>query len=262
MTQICKLLLSLVLIVSLVSCNVGNGPLPKYTGKVNSAETDSPVTEEGASSVTDTPDEGDLSIKSESSGTILDYFAAVAFDSEFGESSRRVTRWESEIVYSVTGSPTEKDLELIGILVERLNTIEGFPGIREAGDENEVNFEIMFIPRTEIMESFEHATDACKGMSEFHWYTDDYVIYRARAAIDCDEVQERESTICEEILQSLGIAMDSFLHKDSVFYQGTCVYKRPSELDWTIVQLLYHPKMQTGMTKTDAICTAASILKW
>ncbi len=208
------------------------------------------------------PADGGISIKSATAGEILDYFSVIAFGSEFGTSSGRLCRWKDSIVYHISGNPKDSDVALIRELSVKLNTIEGFPGITESDNSADANFEIMFIPRSEMMEKFNDATDACSGMSEYSWSVNTCEIISARAAIDCDEKTERNSTICEEFLQALGLARDSYEHIDSVFYQGKSVYNRPSELDWTLVRLLYHPALRTGMSKYEAIGAASGILAW
>lgn len=248
--RLCKLLVPVLLSVFLLSCN--NTNTDRAVGDSTEKTVESAVTE---------PSDA-IEVASETAGTVLDYFAEIAFGSEYGDSSDRLCRWEDRILYKVTGNPSDSDTELIEYLTDKLNKIKGFPGIEKAGIGDTANFEIMFITRDEIIKLFDDATDACTGMSEYTWDTESYRIIKARAAIDSDEVEERESTVCEEILQSLGLAMDSYTHKDSVFYQGKCVYRRPSKLDFAMVELLYHPEMKTGMTRHEAIVCAAGILKW
>ncbi len=256
--RIFKSLISVALSLSLCSCAFFSAP--EHGSVSSTADSDSDT----VSSYVDpaAPEDGGLSLKSDSAGHILDYFAEVAFGSEFGDNTEKLCRWESEILYTVTGECRDGDIELIGILVDRLNSIEGFPQMREAGFNEDANFEIMFITRAEITELFDEANENCAGMSEYHWYTDSCEIFKARAAIDCNEEEERLSTICEELLQSLGLAKDSYAHRDSVFYQGKCIYSRPSELDYAMVELLYHPKLKAGMSRYEAITAAAGLLKW
>ncbi len=252
-----KVILFALLVFSLCSCAVIENPFEALTGSTAESSAKS-----SAESSAENPEDGLISVDNETAGTVLDYFAEIAFASEYGTSPGRVCRWEDEIVYEVTGTPTETDLELIDYLTGELNSIEGFPGIREKGTGDRANFKIMFISQGEILEEFEDAPEGCTGMSQFNWETDTCRIISAKAAISNTEVEERESTVCEEILQSLGLAMDSHAHPDSVFYQGRCVYKRPSKLDFTIVKLLYNPALDTGMPKSDAISAAANLLPW
>lgn len=256
MINLCKFFLSVLLLSVLLCSCVGSGDPANTAESETVAGTTTEYNDPAA------PADGGIFIDSATAGEILDYFVEVAFGSEFGTPSERLCRWSEKIFYTVTGSPTDSDLALIGELTERLNEIEGFPGIEVADSAAVANFEIMFIPRSEIIEKFDDATEACAGMSEYRWYTDSCEIFGARAAIDSEETEERNSTICEEILQALGLARDSYEHRDSVFYQGKCVYNRPSELDWTLVRILYNPKLNVGMSRYEAIPAAAGILAW
>ena len=146
-------------------------------------------------------EEPGIAVEGKTAGVVLDYFAEIAFGSEYGDSSGRLCRWTDTVIYRVTGEPTEDDLELVAYLCEKLNGIEGFPGIKEAGVFDSPNFEIMFVPRSAIVEEFSHATETCVGMSEYSWNTGTYEIIGARAAIDSAATEERNSTICEEFLE-------------------------------------------------------------
>lgn len=258
MTVISKIFTIILLTsVLLCSCTSATAPAP---AEATEAESSAIATTEDVDPAA--PADGGIFIESATAGEILDYFSEVAFGSEYGTSSNRLCRWEKKLLYTVSGSPTDADLALIDELVEMLNAIDGFPGICEAADADGASFEIMFIPQAEIIEKFDNATEACTGMSEYIWSTDTCEIISARAAIDVAATDERNSTICEEILQALGLARDSYKYPNSVFYQGKCVYQRPSELDRTLVRLLYHPALKAGMSRYEAIISSAGILKW
>lgn len=253
----CKLSIILILIFSfLVSCTGGDSAKKPAGSESSAADSTTEYTDPAA------PADGGIGLENATAGEILDYFAEIAFGSEFGTSAEKLCRWKTKIFYTVTGTPTDSDKALIDELAEKLRGIENFPGIEKADSAEDANFEIMFIPRSEIVEKFGNATQSCVGMSEYNWNTDSCEIISARAAIDVDATSERESTICEEFLQAMGLAKDSYAHMDSVFYQGKCVYKRPSELDWTMVRLLYHPELHPGMSKYEAVKAASVLLAW
>ena len=262
MTQrICKLLAAAAAVVLLQSCSaIDKRTGANSTGSGSSIESSAVSSDDSADPAA--PEGGGIGTSTASAGEILDYFAEIAFGSEYGDSSDKLCRWENEILYTVTGAPTKADLELISIIVDSLNSINGFPGMREAGTLEDANFEIMFVTRDKIVELFDDADMSCTGMSEYRWYTESCEIFEARAAIDCEEEAERNSTICEEILQSMGLAMDSYAHPDSVFYQGPCYYSRPSKLDYAVLKLLYSPKLEAGMSRYESIIAAAGELRW
>ena len=210
----------------------------------------------------DVTEAGTLTVPDMSAGEILDYFCDVALDSEYGETEHRVCRWESPISYTVEGAATDEDLALIAELCDRLNEIDGFPGIRKAIIAQTANFTVSFVPREEIPGMFTSADENCVGMAEYSWDVETGEILSARAAITADLTDERESTICEEFLQSLGPANDSYEHIDSVFYEGRTLVPRPSKLDWAVLALLYSPKLTTGADKKTAMVQAAGVVAW
>ena len=205
---------------------------------------------------------GSITVQDVSPGRILDYFNEVALGSEYGESTDVLCKWTKTVLYTVEGSATEDDLTLIGELCERLNTIEGFPGIRKAIIPGTANFVISFVENGKIEEMFEAADGNCVGMAEYSWDSSTGEILSARAAIDETITDERCSTVCEEFLQALGPACDSYSYINSVFYEGVTLVPRPSELDWAIMQILYSPEMPVGVHRADALAAAARLVSW
>ena len=185
---------------------------------------------------------GYISVPECTPGDVLGYFNEVALKSEYGEDPGVLCRWEDKIVYEIKGDATEEDITLIEDLAARLNSIEGFPGIRRASGLARANLVISFTDRDDIAASFEAADE--------------------NAAIDKDLTDERKSTICEEFLQSLGPANDSYKYITSVFYQGFCTAQTPADVDWAVMEMIYSPRLHTGMRAIDAIGEAAKLLAW
>lgn len=197
-----------------------------------------------------------------SAGKILDYFSEIAFGSEYGESHDILCKWKTPVYYSISGNYCDEDKQLILSLAESLNNIKGFPGISEASGSNKANFKIMFIPKTEIIKEFSSADENCVGMSEFRWNAASGEIISAKCAVDPSLDAERAATVCEEFLQSMGIAKDSYEYVNSVFYQGVTYTTKPADIDWIILKLLYHPSMECGINKKTAMSSAALLVKW
>ena len=64
-----------------------------------------------------------------------------------------------------------------------------------------------------------------------------------------DLAQEiRNSVILEEIYNGLGPINDTQLRRDSVIYSEYSIPQSLSQIDEVILKLLYHPKMQCGMS--------------
>lgn len=197
-----------------------------------------------------------------SPGEILDYFNEVAIGSEYGESADVLCKWTKKIKYAVDGSATEDDLALIADLCDRLNEIEGFPGIRKTSNADKADFVISFVSKETLKNMFDAAESGCAGMAEYSWDSATGEIISARAAIDEAIEDERASTICEEFLQALGPACDSYKYVDSVFYESTSFVPNPSELDWVVMEILYSPALDAGMTRNQALSAAAELVEW
>jgi hypothetical protein len=53
--------------------------------------------------------------------------------------------------------------------------------------------------------------------------------------------------ILEELYNGLGPIQDTSLREDSIIYAGYSEPQALTEIDWLILQLLYHPDLQFGM---------------
>ena len=210
---------------------------------------------------TSEPD-GKIAVTNVTPGTILDYFSEVAIGSEYGESVDVVCKWTKPIKYYVKGDATESDLALLGRLCDRLNGIEGFPGISETSFESTANMTVSFISQDELIASFDSADETCGGMASYEWDSATGKIISARCAIDRELNADRDCTICEEFLQSLGPAMDSYMFPNSVFYQGYTLTPFPIDLDFAVMEILYSPSLPAGTPKLEAMSIAATLVKW
>ena len=121
---------------------------------------------------------------------------------------------------------------------------------------------VSFVSREKIMEDFEHADAECGGMAAYQWNSATGEIIGARCAIDSALGADRENTVCEEFLQSLGPANDSYMFSESVFYQGYTLMPFPSDADMAVMELLYSERIPAGVSRLEAISLAAQLLEW
>jgi len=178
---------------------------------------------------------------------IIDYFAEVACHAEYdadGNSdgaSYPIHKWTQPIYCSITGDYTSDDMKMLQNLMAQLNTIPGFPGIY-IEDSGRTNMEIGFLPSEEMPGFDGYATI---------WWTDNGSIVFGRVSYRTDGLtqEERNPTLCEELIQALGMLNDSYAYSDSIFYQLWTDIQWPSVLDWKMVELLYDPNIQCGMTE-------------
>lgn len=183
---------------------------------------------------------------------IREYFEEVVLHTEYtdgiGDSSL-VQKWRSPIGYRIYGKPTEEDLLVLNDLFARLNRIPGFPGFYTAEAEGLEQLRISFLDPETFRTSYSPAVygEGATGATEYWYYTDTNVIHSARIGYRTDVDQRvRNSVLIEEIVNTLGIS-DTVLRSDSVTYQYTDDNTALSDVDWILLNLLYHPRMQCGM---------------
>lgn len=221
--------------------------LPADTTVPDTEPVTEPPTEPATEPVTE-PEHSSLYIPGLEVEDVILYFNEVVLDAEFVSSGdpSRLQKWAVPIVYSLHGAPTEEDLTTLTGFVQWLNTIEGFPGIQEAGESWEANLAIHFCEQDRMVELLGDQFDYMDGGVVF-WYDYD-MIYDATICyrIDLDQYV-RNSVILEEIYNGLGPVQDTSLREDSLIYSGYSTPQELTEIDELILKLLYHPDMVCGM---------------
>jgi hypothetical protein len=183
------------------------------------------------------------------------YFKEVVLNMEYttGEGDATlVQKWDRPISYRIEGVPEHRDAELLNEFTKQLNQVEGFPGIRAATG-LEQNVTISFLHDKDFVPQFAHLLkgERADGVVQFWYYNNTNGIYSGRIGYRKDASQKtRESVIPEEIVNLLGIS-DTTARKDSITYQYSNEATEPSAVDWSIIKLLYNPKIRCGMTAAE-----------
>lgn len=193
---------------------------------------------------------------------IYEYFAQIAFASEYGGYRGTVCKWTEEIVCSVSGDYAEGEMDVLRDLAARLNAIEGFPGVKVTENAEEANFTVNFVMQGELRTIFGESAAASSGMSRFYWTKKGGKIIRAETGIasNITPMNAKASVICEEFLQALGLSSDSYDYPESVFYEGYNGALRPAEIDWALIELLYSESITPGMAEEEALKQARVLL--
>lgn len=212
-------------------------------------ETTTPPETTAPPETTEPPFEGyyipDVSVES-----VIEYYNEVVLEAEFvhGGDPSRVQKWVVPIEYQINGTPTEEDLAVLRGFCDWLNTIEGFPGIRETQNAVEANLQIHFCSESELINIMGDQFYGADGGVTF-WYQFDE-IYDATICYRNDIDQYiRNSVILEEIYNGLGPVQDTSLRTDSIIFSGYSTPQSLTEMDQLILRLLYHPDMQCSMNK-------------
>ena len=183
---------------------------------------------------------------------VLTYFQEVTAQTEYSTGDGNpalIQKWLYPILLEIQGEPTERDLEILENFFEQLNQIPGFPGIAMAVDLQQPNLTISFLTSQIFHEQFDdfiQGEDAW-GAAQYWYFDDTNEIYSGRIGYLTDIPQlDRDSILLEEIVNLLGIT-DTVLREDSIVYQYSNSNLELSDVDWLLLELLYHPDIQSGM---------------
>lgn len=182
---------------------------------------------------------------------VIGYFNEVCLDSEYVSSGDPsvVQKWGEPICYELYGAYTAADADLIKAFVGVLNEMEGFPGMYQSNGSDFPQLRISFMTGEELAEDMGSVVnyEIVDGAVEF-WYDGNNCIYDARIGVRCDiDQQTRNSVILEEIFNGLGPIQDTWQREDSIAYAGYSTPQWPTEEDFLMLRLLYHPEMLCGM---------------
>ena len=183
---------------------------------------------------------------------VITFFNEVCLNAEFVNSGdpSYLQRWNAPISYRIYGDPTAEDLAKLEEFTGWLNTIFGFPGIYEAGEDDYVNLRIHFCDRETLLDLMGDHFWGTDGAVTF-WYEDD-VIYDAIICIRTDLDQYlRNSVILEELYNGLGPVQDTDLRPDSIIYSPYSEPQSLTDIDELILKLLYHPDLRCGMNAAE-----------
>lgn len=183
----------------------------------------------------------------------IEYFTEIALGAEFGDEIPVIKKWTDNIRIKVDGEPTEADLQTITDIVDDLNEL--IDGIKIKLVEKKENLTITFSPENQFKSIDQNYVPTNYGFFWALWHDDNFVIYDASILVSSADItqQERSHLIREELVQSLGLMNDSNKYNDSIFYQEWTDVKEFSELDKSVIKLLYLKKIKLGMSKEQVL---------
>lgn len=183
---------------------------------------------------------------------IWKYYEEIVFDMEYSSGAgdcSLVQKWINPIYYHVNGYPTDEDLTVLTNLFEQLNTIDGFPGIYAADNQESANLTVSFLDADSFWDTFALSVkgEDAYGAATFEYNNKSNEIHTANVGYRTDLDQDtRTSVIMEEIVNMLGVS-DTVLRENSIVYQYSNDNVVLSDVDWVILKLLYSSEIACGM---------------
>ena len=177
---------------------------------------------------------------------------AIEYTDGIGDSAL-VQKWLYPITCRIYGEPTLEDVEILEEFFAQLNALPNFPGIRWAGEQIDEGFETLSLSFLSMEDLETIFCDVIGGQSAWgaaqFWYdTDTNEIFGGHIGYWEDIPEDaRKSILLEEICNVLGFN-DTVLREDSVVYQYSNDNTELTDVDWLIMELLYHPAIRPGMT--------------
>jgi hypothetical protein len=203
---------------------------------------------------------------------LIDYFNEVVLNAEYDVSPNRITKWTEPMkVFIFKETELNYEVSIIKNTIEKINTlVQDEFHIQLTNDPKKCNA-VIFLTEREKLEPllptlFENFNTEVAGTAEILFDLESFQIIDAKIFIDILQPKETiESTILEEITQSIGIMNDSEKYSDSVFYENKSLDSintlEYSKMDIEIIKILYHPKMKPGLDYNKAEKVIKQILK-
>lgn len=179
----------------------------------------------------------------------INYFQEIALGTEFSANSSIIRKWQGDLRIKIIGSPTSEDLNTLKNVTNEINNLTSDINLKIV--DNKPNVKVHFVPVSEFKRYEPNYEPGNDGYAWVNW-SQDNIIYSANILIATTGVNQKERShlIREELTQSLGLLRDSYKYKNSIFYQPWTDTNQYSQLDKTIIQILYRPEIRPGMTKS------------
>lgn len=238
-------------------------PTPSVTATPTPAPTPTP-TPTPMPTPTPTPHPWSETVTGLSFPDLVDYFVDVALHTEYNDNGLMaevlLSRWAQPIYYELSGPYTNHDQLILSKLMDTINQVEGFPGIFPADSDHAANLSISFLSRQEMNDRLLEQYGWCDGFAHYQWYNANRELFQADVMYCTDmDSSIRDSVICEELIQVLGLSNDSEKYTDSIFYQYGSSVQWPTPYDWALLEMLYSPHLQLGMDQAQVRETLASV---
>jgi len=206
---------------------------------------------------------------------IVDSFFEIALKNEYSKKDLFVRKWPTTgIRYHYVHRVADKGLheELTELHLRHLQTIIGLP-IKPANNAKEAGLIIVFSHEDSLKDDLQRFFGMRSANEREHFFRHsvclgrfstqaDGTIKKAVVIIPVDRARDQAKLvdcIVEELTQVLGLPNDSEKVYPSIFNDRS-VDHLLTGLDYTLLKILYDPRLRTGMNKTEAMPVVEDIV--
>lgn len=189
-------------------------------------------------------------------GRELAYFEQVAFGAEDGQVDGRIRKWRRDIRFTVLGSPSAADLEVIDGVIAELDELVAPLHVSRVTEQP--NALILFLGKPNRFVPDPAAVRDTDGKVSVFTAADGEIL-AATVFIPAHRLEgrRRAHVIREEMTQGLGLLKDSWWFPDSIFYEGVYAATELAAIDRSLIRLLYRPEILPGMSSAEAMAALA-----
>ena len=183
-------------------------------------------------------------------------FDRIAFSSEFGGQYRagRLIRWDGPITVRITGHAPDRFRVEVERQLAELRQLSGL-SIEFAAEGGETTPNMI----VEFSQSRGATTFDPNAPCRTLIWESGFLIRKVQIYITPYPDELRRHCIVEELTQSLGLADDSPLVRDSIFNDASS-RQRLAPWDALMVRILYDPRLKPGMHRTEAMPLVRKII--
>ncbi|MBR6935023.1 MAG: DUF2927 domain-containing protein [Clostridia bacterium] len=252
--RLCAVFMSVLVLIPACGCGIIEDILlPAATAENAGGTTDGdPETPYGAASPSPLPEltEAEKQFWKQAE-KLLDYYEDVALGSEYGDADGKVHKWKETVKLYVHASPEyEKYKDFYTRFIDRMNAIEGFPGIEFTDDPENASLTLEFVSAEELQNEIGAGKDQAYGFARISWYNSSGEIFKGNIYIVREEDSSEadvKHTLVEETAQAAGLMNDSYRYETSIFYQGYSTVNKLSEEDEILLRMHYSEYLSGGI---------------
>ena len=180
----------------------------------------------------------------------LSCLGVCAFSAEYNSDRSTLCRWENEIKVYAGGSPTSDDVrELDAFLMELSFRVPLLPVVTRVSAEQEANVTIYYVPLNSMAAHVNSYVEGNWGYFSYSNYASgEMAVGRIALANDVTNQRQRNHLMREELVGVLGLSNDHTLYADSIVYQPWTEVQELSEIDWLMLNMVYSPHVDSGMS--------------
>ena len=190
------------------------------------------------------------------SAEVINYFYETAFWWDYYGQKYSPNKWTKDIYIYLRGDFSSNDIACVNNTIAKLDSLQLPVNIQLTSDSLKANMHIYFGNYSYL--KTKGVTDSLfTGKIQIYgnnidsakiWIANNVELYKT--ICESDSVQLRQSSILKGITKSLGITGNSWHYPNSLFFEGGIYTSEFSDIDKSVIQLLYEPTILVDFSST------------